>query len=77
MFFVPWFLCNKLRVDLPHTLPFGRILASSLRDSLMVKQRTLTPSFLVRVQVPQLGKRLTKVGRFYFKWCVLRLRRMN
>ena len=34
----------------------------------MVKQRTLTPSFLVRVQVPQLDKRLTKVGRFCFKW---------
>ena len=37
----------------------------------MVKQRTLTPSFLVRVQVPQLGKRLTLVGHFYFKWRVL------
>ena len=36
----------------------------------MVKQRTLTPSFLVRVQVPQLDKRLTKVGRFCFKWRV-------
>lgn len=33
----------------------------------MAKQRTLTPSFLVRVQVPQLDKRLTKVGRFSFK----------
>ena len=43
----------------------------------MVKQRTLTPSFLVRVQVPQLGKRLTKVGRFCFKWRVLGLRRMS
>ena len=43
----------------------------------MVKQRTLTPSFLVRVQVPQLDKRLTKVGRFCFKWRVLGLREMR
>jgi hypothetical protein len=34
----------------------------------MVKQRTLTPSFQVRIPVPQLNKRLTKVGRFCFKW---------
>lgn len=34
----------------------------------MVKQRTLTPSFQVRVLVPQLGKRLTKVSRLCFKW---------
>ena len=32
----------------------------------MAKQRTLTPSFLVRVQVPQHGKRLTFVSRFCF-----------
>ena len=39
----------------------------------MAKQRTLTPSFQVRIPVPQLNKRLTKVGCFCFKWHYFKL----